>query len=64
MSILEVAAQAFIQKTTGGENLDSSSVVSALGSLLPSSGGDIDIVALVENFGSSGLHFGCRFVAW
>jgi len=55
MSILEVAAQAFMQKTAGGQNLDSSTVVSALGNLLPASGGDIDIAALVEKFGSSGL---------
>ena len=55
MSILEIAAQAFMQKTTGGGSLNSSSVVSALGSLLPSSGGDIDVAALVEKFGSSGL---------
>jgi len=55
MSILEVAAQAFMQKTAGGESLNSSSVVSELGSLLPSSGGDIDLASLVEKFGSSGL---------
>ncbi len=55
MSILEVAAQAFMQKTADGQNLDSGSVVSALGNLLPASGGDIDLAALVEKFASSGL---------
>jgi len=55
MSILEMAAQVFMQKTTGGENLNSSSVASALGNLLPSSGSDVDIAALVEKFGASGL---------
>lgn len=50
MDLLKVASQLFMNKMSGGDNLDQSSVMGALSQLLPTSGGNLDIGSLVSMF--------------
>lgn len=54
MSLLNVAASLFMEKLGGGEQLDKSSVINALQSLLPTEGGELNIGGLVSQFMSNG----------
>ena len=56
MDLLKIGAQLFMSKLgSGGSGLDASSVVSSLSNLLPTSGGDLDLSALVGKMNSGGL---------
>lgn len=57
MDLLKVAAEIFLTKTKGDNtSLEAGSVISALQGLLPVSGGDLDVQALVSKFmGQGGL---------
>lgn len=56
MDLLKIGAQLFMSKLgSNGSNLDLSSVVSSLGNLLPTNGGDLDLGALVGQMQSGGL---------
>lgn len=54
MDLLKVAAQLFMNKMNGGENLEQSSVIGALSQLLPTNGGNLDIASLVSMFTKNG----------
>lgn len=55
MDLMQTAAQLFLSKMgQQGEGLDLSSVMSALGQLLPVNGGQLDISALMGAFSKSG----------
>ena len=53
--MLQMAAQLFLDKSGGNTGLDVGSVASALKKLLPSDGNDLNIGALVSQFGSGNL---------
>lgn len=55
MSLLQMAAQLFLDKSDGASGLDSGTVASALKNLLPADGNDLNIGALVAQFGSGNL---------
>ncbi|MBT8433140.1 MAG: DUF937 domain-containing protein [Gammaproteobacteria bacterium] len=55
MSMLQMAAQLFMDKSGANADLDLGSVANALKNLLPSDGNDLDIGALISQFGSSNL---------
>lgn len=55
MSLLQMAAQLFLDKTDGSTGLDVGTVGSALNNLLPGDGNDLNIGALVSQFGSGDL---------
>jgi uncharacterized protein YidB (DUF937 family) len=53
--MLEMAAQLFLDKSGGNTGLDVGSVANALKKLLPGDGNDLNIGALVSQFGSGDL---------
>ncbi len=55
MSLLQMAAQLFLDKSGGNTGLDVGTVSDALKNLLPGDSNDLDIGALVSQFGSGGL---------
>ena len=55
MSMLQMAAQLFLDKSGGNTGLDIGSVANALIKLLPSDGSNLNIGALVSQFDSSDL---------
>lgn len=55
MSLLQMAAQLFLDKSGGSTGLDVGTVGSALNNLLPGDGNDLNIGALVSQFGSGDL---------
>jgi len=55
MSLLQMAAQLFLDKSDTNTGLDVGTVASALKNLLPGDGDDLNIGALVSQFGSGGL---------
>lgn len=55
MSLLQMAAQLFLEKSDGNTGLDVGAVASALKNLLPGDGNDLNIGALVSQFGSGDL---------
>ena len=55
MSILQTAAKLFLEKSGGGSGLDIAAVAGALKNLLPTDGNDLNIGALISQFGSSGM---------
>ncbi len=55
MSLLQMAAQLVLDKSGGNTGLDASTVSGALKNLLPGDGNDLNIGALVSQFGSGGL---------
>ena len=55
MSLLQTAAQLFLDKSGGNAGLDVGTVASALKKLLPGDGDDLNIGALVSQFGSGDL---------
>jgi len=55
MSMLQMAAQLFLDKSGGNTGLDVGSVANALKKLLPGDGNDLNIGALVSQFGSGDL---------
>jgi len=55
MSLLQMAAQLFLDKSEGSSGLDVGVVASALKNLLPGDGNDLNIGALVSQFGSGDL---------
>lgn len=55
MSLLQMAAQLFLDKSGGASGLDAGTVGSALKNLLPGDGDDLNIGALVAQFGSGDL---------
>jgi uncharacterized protein YidB (DUF937 family) len=55
MSMLQMAAQLFLDKSGDNTGLDVGSVANALKKLLPSDGNDLNIGALVSQFGSGDL---------
>ena len=55
MSLLQMAAQLFLDKSGGASGLDAGTVASALKNLLPGDGDDLNIGALVAQFGSGDL---------
>jgi len=55
MSLLQMAAQLFLDKSDGNTGLDAGTVSGALKNLLPGDGNDLNIGALVSQFGSGGL---------
>ena len=62
MDLLNIAAQLFLNKS--GQNLDLGSVVGALKGLLPSSGNDLDIGALVSMFSQNGGGLASMVGSW
>ena len=55
MSLLQTAAQLFLDKSGGNAGLNVGTVASALKKLLPGDGDDLNIGALVSQFGSGDL---------
>jgi len=55
MSLLQMAAQLFLDKSGGNTGLDVGTVASALKKLLPIDGNDLNIGALISQFGSGDL---------
>ena len=55
MSMLQMAAQLFLDKSGGNTGLDIGSVANALTKLLPSDGSELNISALVSQLGSGDL---------
>lgn len=55
MSLLQMAAQLFLDKSDGNTGLDVGTVSRALTNLLPVDGNDLNIGALVSQFGSGDL---------
>lgn len=65
MSLLNMAAQLFINKLGGnGNDLDQSSVASALQDLLPTQGGELDMGALVSLFTENGAGLASLASTW
>jgi len=55
MSLLDIAAKLFLSKLgSQGSNFDLGSVISGLGSLLPTQNGELDIADLVGKFAQNG----------
>ncbi len=54
MSLINTLAQLALQKFSGQTGTDQSGMASALSQLLPTSGGDLDLSALVSRFTSNG----------
>lgn len=55
MKLLQIAAQLFLDKSGGASGLDVGAVAGALKNLLPGDGNDLNIGALVSQFGSGDL---------
>ena len=55
MSLLQMAAQLFLDKSGDNSGLDVSVVANALKNLLPGDGNDLNIGALVSQFGSGDM---------
>ena len=55
MSLLNMAAQMFVQQLGGSANLNTDSVSSALQNLLPTQGGELDLGSIISMLGSSGI---------
>jgi uncharacterized protein YidB (DUF937 family) len=55
MSLLQMAAQLFLDKSGGSAGLDAGTVAGALKNLLPGDGNDLNIGTLVSQFGSGDL---------
>ncbi|TCK02325.1 YidB family protein [Marinobacterium mangrovicola] len=65
MSLLNMAAQLFINKLGGnGNDLDQSSVASALQNLLPTQGGELDLSALISLFTENGAGLASLASTW
>ncbi|SEG87519.1 YidB family protein [Marinobacterium lutimaris] len=65
MSLLNMAAQLFINKLGGnGNDLDQSSVASALQNLLPTQGGELDLGALISLFTENGAGLASLASTW